>query len=234
MECDVFTLGEYFEAWNDNVYSFDENNFLFLNEIKANRNPFNLHPDTNDRIKKLTDCNKNQNFVVRLFLMDNYDKNILKLIVDHLRDLGFEFIALQRSIEEQLLSYCIAYTNFYDHNNNTFVANSTIINKVFINIAKIEPTIEHIARSNKNFNSNLNIIFGEEITDVKHVNYESLAKDLGNIYDKKIEIMGNKTIEGSHLNYILNKEKTMQLIQKYYGAKNNDNRFTSQIVSFVI
>lgn len=207
-------LGEYFEAWNDSIYALDQNKFLFMDKFILKKEPFNIHPLFDDRIKKIINSNKTQNIVLRLFLMDNYNKKTFKSIIDNLNADGFNFLTLYRSLEDQLLSYCIAYSNFA-RNKNTFAIDSVVVDKVFVNISKIESTIEYISRSNKNFSMNVKYIFEGKTLNVNHVKYESLANDIHKIYGIQIKIDGPKTVQGNHLDYILNKEETSRLINKY-------------------
>lgn len=207
-------LGEYVEAWNDSIYALDENKFLFMDKFISKKEPFNIHPLFDDRIKKIINSNKTQPFVLRLFLMDNYNKETFKSIIDNLNAAGFNFLTLYRSLEDQLLSYCIAYSNLA-RNKNTFIIDSAVVDKVFVNISKIESTIEHISRSNKKFSMNVKYIFEEKNLNVNHIEYESLVNDIHKIYGIKIETGGNKTVQGNHLDYILNKEETIRLINKY-------------------
>lgn len=211
---DALMLGEYFEAWNDSTYSLDEDGYLFRSKFTPKKESFNLHQSHFSRLRKIIESNKKQNFVLRMFLMDNYNKHILKFIIATLNNEGFNFLTLQRSLEDQLLSYCIAYTNF-SNGQDTFGIDSTVNNKIFVDVSKIEPTIEHISRSNKNFKTNLSILFKEKSININHIQYESIEDDLCNIFSRQLQVTGNKTIKGDHLSYILNKEETSNLIKKY-------------------
>ena len=70
-------LGEYFENWNRSEYiADDDNNIRFKNYASISSN-FKLFENIEQRLNLLKHTNINQSLTLRIFLMDQYDKDTL-------------------------------------------------------------------------------------------------------------------------------------------------------------
>ena len=135
--------------------------------------------------------------------MDQYDKNTLSKIMLELKNIGFEFITLTRTIKDQLLSYMIART----YVKNVFGINSEINEPVRINLNGLSTVLTHIHDSHLLWEKNLSIILHN--IEYQKVKYESIYSDMENIYNTKFNYQGKKSINTDPFDLILNKEEVM-------------------------
>jgi len=205
------SLGEYFENWNRNEYVIDDGNIRLKNSLSIRSN-FKLFDAFEKRLDLLKNTNINQPLTLRIFLMDEYDKNTLSKIIIELKNIGFEFITLTRDIEEQLLSYMIARTSV----KHVFGINSKINEPVHINFDTLGKVLTHIHDSHISWENNLSMI----LQDIEYhkVKYESIYLDMENIYNRKFKYLGEKSIKTDPFDLILNKEEVKGfLISKKSG-----------------
>jgi hypothetical protein len=203
-------LGEYFENWNRSEYVVDDN--IRLKNFASIPSNFKLFEGFEERLNLLKNTNINQSLTLRIFLMDQYDKNTLSKIVIELKNIGFEFITLTRNIEEQLLSYMIART----YVKNVFGINSEINEPVRINLNGLSKVLTHIHDSHLLWEKNLSTILHN--IEYQKVKYESIYSDMENIYNTKFNYQGKKSINVDPFDLILNKEEVMGfLVNKISG-----------------
>ena len=198
-----FKLGEYFENWNRSEYVTDDDNNIRLKNFASIPSNFKLFEGFEERLNLLKNTNINQSLTLRIFLMDQYDKNTLSKIIIELKNIGFEFITLTRNIEEQLLSYMIARTYVKD----VFGINSKINEPVHINLNRLSKVLTHIHDSHLLWESNLSIILNN--IEYQKVRYESIYSDMENIYNTTFKYLGEKSIKTDPFNLIINKEEVM-------------------------
>jgi hypothetical protein len=196
-------LGEYFENWNRSEYVADGDNNIRLKNFASVPSNFKLFEGFEERLNLLKNININQALTLRIFLMDQYDKNTLSKIILELKNIGFEFITLTRNIEEQLLSYMIART----YVKNVFGINSEINEPVYINLNGLSKVLTHIYDSHLLWEKNLSIVLKD--IEYQTVNYESIYSDMENIYNTKFNYSGKKSIKTDPFDLILNKEEVM-------------------------
>ena len=199
-------LGEYFENWNRSEYiADDDNNIRFKNYASISSN-FKLFENIEQRLNLLKHTNINQSLTLRIFLMDQYDKDTLSNIIIELKNIGFEFITLKRDIKEQLLSYMIART----YVKNVFGINSEINKPVYIDFIKLNKVLTHIYDSHLLWEKNLSVVLHN--IEYQKINYESIYVDMENIYNAKFKYQGEKSIKGDPFNLIINKEEVMSFL----------------------
>jgi hypothetical protein len=206
-----FKLGEYFENWNRNEYVSVNGNITLQNSLSIS-SKFKLFEDYEERLKILKNTNVNQSLTLRIFLMDEYDKNTLSKIIIELKNIGFEFLTLTRNIEEQLLSYMIARSSV----KKVFEINSKIHEPIHINLNMLDKVLTHIYDSHISWENNLSMI----LSDIEYhkVKYESIYLDMENIYNRKFKYLGEKSIKTDPFDFILNKEEVKGfLISKKSG-----------------
>ena len=199
-------LGEYFENWNRSEYIADVNNNIILNNFSSIPSNFKLFEGFKERLNLLKNTNINQSLTLRIFLMDQYDKDILSDIIIELKNIGFEFITLKRDIKEQLLSYMIART----YVKNVFRINSEINQPVYIDIAKLNKTLTHIYNSHLLWEKNLSVVLHN--IEYQTVRYESIHSDMENMYNTKFKYQGKKSIKGDPFDLIINKQEVMDFL----------------------
>ena len=214
LTCEInnaYNLGEFFEDWNRSEYIIDSNNNIHLkNFAMMMTSGFKIVDDFETRLVLLKKVDLNQPLTLRMFLMDHYDKDILFKIIVELKNMGFEFITLQRNIKEQLLSYMIANTHLYSNNKNVFSINQSISEPVTINLTKVKFPVNQIYNSSINWKINVSKVLYN--IDYKTVNYESVYSDMEKIYNKKFKYSGEKSIEGDPFDLILNKEEVTSFL----------------------
>ena len=198
-------LGEYFENWNRSEYVIEEDNIRFKNYASISSN-FKLFENFEQRLDLLKNTNINQSLTLRIFLMDQYDKDALSNIIIELKNIGFEFITLKRDIKEQLLSYMISRT----YVKNVFGINSEINQPVYIDIAKLNKALTHIYDSHLLWEKNLSVVLHN--IEYQTVRYESIHSDMENIYNTKFKYQGEKSIKGDPFDLIINKEEVMSFL----------------------
>ena len=198
-----FQLGEYFENWNRSEYVIDDDNNIRLKNFASIPSNFKLFEGFEERLNLLKNTNINQSLTLRIFLMDQYDKNTLSKIIIELKNIGFEFITLTRNIEEQLLSYMIARTYVKD----VFGINSEINDPVYINLNRLSKVLTHIHDSHLLWENNLSIILHN--IEYQKVRYESIYSDMENIFNTKFKYTGEKSIKTDPFDLIINKEEVM-------------------------
>jgi hypothetical protein len=201
-----FQLGEYFENWNRSEYVTDDNNNIILKNFASISSNFKLFEGFEERLNLLKNTNINQSLTLRIFLMDQYDKDILSNIIVELKNIGFEFITLKRDIKEQLLSYMIART----YVKNVFGINSEINQPVYINLIKLNKVLTHIYDSHLLWEKNLSAVLHN--IEYQTVRYESIHSDMENIYNTKFKYQGEKSIKGDPFDLIINKEEVMSFL----------------------
>ena len=205
-------LGEYFENWNRNEYMTDDDNNIRFKNYNSISSNFKLFENFQQRLDLLKNTNINQSLTLRIFLMDQYDKNTLSKIILELKNIDFEFITLTRNIKEQLLSYMIARTYAKD----VFGINSEINEPVHINIIKLNNVLTHIYDSHILWEKNLSVVLHN--IDYQKVRYESIYSDMENIYNTKFNYQGKKSIKADPFDLIINKEEVMGfLVNKISG-----------------
>jgi hypothetical protein len=207
-------LGEYFENWNRSEYVLD-NDKLILKNHGSVASPFKLFENVEERLELLKKINTNQSLTLRIFLMDNYDKEVLSKIIIELKSIGFEFLTLTRDIKEQLLSYMIVRTHA-NSGKNVFGINKEINEPVIINLTVLNNTLNQINNSHLLWGKNLSIILHD--IEYKTVRYESIYSDMENIYNTKFKYLGKKSINVDPFDLIINKEEvTGFLVSKISG-----------------
>jgi len=196
-------LGEYFENWNRSEYIADEDNNIRFKNYASISSDFKLFENVEQRLDLLKHTNINQSLTLRIFLMDQYDKDTLSNIIIELKNIGFEFITLTRDIKEQLLSYMIART----YVKNVFGINSEINQQVTIDLIKLNKVLTHIYDSHLRWEKNLSVV----LHNIKYqtVNYESIYSDMENIYNTKFKYQGEKSIKDDPFDLIINREEVM-------------------------
>ena len=199
----AFSLNEYFENWNQSEYVLDPSNTISLRQFNTILTLFSKTPNFEEKLDLLKQVNINQPLVLRIFLMDHYNKDDLMKIILGLNHIGFEFITLTRDIEEQLLSYMIART----YVKNVFGINSEINDPVHININKLSKVLTQIYDSHLLWENNLSMLLRN--VEHKQVKYESIYSDMENIYNTKFKYLGKKSIKNDPFDLILNKEEVM-------------------------
>jgi hypothetical protein len=196
-------LGEYFENWNRSEYVVDNENNIRLKNFASISSNFKLFEGFEERLNLLKNTNINQSLTLRIFLMDQYNKNTLSKIIIELKNIGFEFITLTRDIKEQLLSYMVAKT----YVKNVFGINSEINEPVQINLNYLHNVLNQIYVSHLLWEKNLSAVLHN--IEYQKVKYESIYLDMENIYNTKFKYLGKKSINGDPFNLILNKEEVM-------------------------
>jgi predicted DNA-binding protein YlxM (UPF0122 family) len=199
-------LGEYFENWNRSEYIIDEYNTIRLKNFASIPTNFQLFEGFEERLNLLKNTNTNQSLTLRIFLMDQYNKDTLSNIIIELKNIGFEFITLKRDIKEQLLSYMVART----YVKNVFGINSGINQPVYINLIKFNKVLTHIYDSHLLWEKNLSLVLHN--IEYQKVNYESIHVDMENIYNTKFKYQGEKSIKGDPFDLIINKEEVMDFL----------------------
>jgi hypothetical protein len=201
-----YQLGEYFENWNRSEYITDNDNNIQLKNYASISSNFKLFEGFEERLNLLRNTNINQSLTLRIFLMDQYDKNILAKIIIELKNIGFEFITLKRNIKEQLLSYMIARTYI----KNVFGINSKINESVYIDFTKLTKVLTHIYDSHILWEKNLSVVLHN--IEYQTVRYESIYSNMENIYNTKFKYQGEKSIKGDPFDLIINKEEVMSFL----------------------
>ena len=207
-----FKLGEYFENWNRSEYVADNENNIRLKNFASISSNFKLFENFEQRLNLLKNTNINQSLTLRIFLMDQYDRDTLSNIILELKNINFEFITLTRNIKEQLLSYMIARTYVKD----VFGINSEIDEPVYINIIKLNKVLTHIYDSHLLWEKNLSAVLHN--IEYQKVRYESIYSDMENIYNTTFNYQGKKSIKADPFDLIINKEEVMGfLVNKISG-----------------
>lgn len=199
-------LGEYFENWNRSEYITDLDNNIILKNFASIPTGFKLFEGFKERLDLLKNTNINQPLTLRIFLMDQYDKDILSNIIIELKNIGFEFITLKRDIKEQLLSYMIARS----YVKNVFRINSEINQPVYIDLRKLNKALTHIYDSHLLWEKNLSVVLHN--IEYQTVNYESIHSDMENIYNTKFKYQSEKSIKGDPFDLIINKQEVMDFL----------------------
>jgi hypothetical protein len=199
-------LGEYFENWNRSEYITDLDNNIILKNFASIPTGFKLFEGFKERLDLLKNTNINQPLTLRIFLMDQYDKDILSNIIIELKNIGFEFITLKRDIKEQLLSYMIARS----YVKNVFRINSEINQPVYIDLTKLNKVLTHIYDSHLLWEKNLSVVLHN--IEYQTVNYESIHSDMENIYNTKFKYQSEKSIKGDPFDLIINKQEVMDFL----------------------
>jgi hypothetical protein len=202
----AFSLNEYFENWNQSEYVLDTSNTIFLRQFNMIPSSFNITLNFEEKLDLLKQVNINQPMILRIFLMDHYNKDDLMKIISELNNIGFEFITLTRDIKEQLLSYMIVRT----YVKNVFGINSEISDPVHININDLRKVLTQIYISHLLWENNLSILLRN--VEHKQVKYESIYSDMENIYNTKFKYLGKKSIKGDPFDLIINKKEVMNFL----------------------
>jgi hypothetical protein len=204
-------LGEYFENWNRHEYFLDNDTLRLKNTHKI-ISTLMICKNFEERLDLLKKVNKNQSFTLRLFLMDNYDKEVLSKIIVELKNIGFEFLTLTRNISDQLLSFMIARETSRGKSDITtvFRINNEINEPVYINLNALNYTLNQIYSSHLKWEKNLSTILHN--IEYQKVKYESIYEDMENIYNRKFNYVGKKTINGDPFDLIINKEEVMSFL----------------------
>jgi hypothetical protein len=196
-------LGEYFENWNRSEYIADDDNNIKFKNYASISSDFKLFEHIEQRLNLLKHTNINQSLTLRIFLMDQYDKDTLSNTIIELKNIGFEFITLKRDIKEQLLSYMIART----YVKNVFGINSEINQPVYIDLIKLNKVLTHIYASHLLWEKNLSAVLHN--IEYKTVRYESIHSDMEQIYNTKFKYLGEKSIKSDPFDLIINREEVM-------------------------
>lgn len=205
-------LGEYFEAWNQNKFIIADGN-LCLDSIGTKNSSFGIGEDYLERLDLLSQANHTQPVVLRLFLLEKYNKQELTTIVRGLNSINFKFICLQRKpLIDQLLSYIIAIHYRVYLKTSVFPINSDISTPVTIDIPFTRKVIGTMYPSILNFNKNVNDILGN--IPKYDIEYSSIYEDLGRLYDTEFHKTGTKSIEGNPFDLIINKDEVTDLLKE--------------------
>lgn len=208
----AFSLDEYLEKWHESHYKLDENKNISLIRHIHITSPFIMREDVAKRIDFLKQINKDQPLTLRLFLMDNYDKAILKNIMTELKGIGFEFIALYRdAIMDQLLSFMLAYSWTGLKKEMVFHLNTVIDKPIHINLTPaLRERLSVIKTSSVHWDRNVSVVLDN--IPFERVSYETMYADMEKIYQRKFNYSGNKTITVDPMDLILNKEEVMDFL----------------------
>jgi len=198
----AYMLGEFFENWNgDSQYEIDINNNIYMKEFVLKPSPFKLTNGLKERLDILKKTDPKQALTLRIFLMNHYDKLELSNLIIELKNMGFEFITLERNLKDQIISYMLACTH------NMFDINSTINDPIKVNISKLYTTLRQISDSNIHWGNNVDAILGN--ISYKKIRYETIYSDMEEAYDRKFKYSGVKTLKGDPFDLIINKEEVM-------------------------
>jgi LPS sulfotransferase NodH len=203
-------LGEYFEKWNQSEYLIINNQVKSIVK-KDKRSDYGIDDNYESRLSTLE--NINQNITLRLFCLFSYDIKKMQFIIEQLITQGFNFVILSRNNKkQQVLSWLIArsYTDHYSK--NVFGANSIIDKPVEIDLKLYNNTIVNFMLTYRYWDSIIEVLMNK-ITP-KKVIYETIYEDLSNYYGKTFDRIGNKTVVGNHLDYIINKDEVAEYLDK--------------------
>lgn len=203
-------LGEYFENWNQTEYFLDSAKWLHLKKISEQLSPYMIKKDYKEYISLLKQTNLRQSLVLRLFLIDYYDKDVLLEIITNLKNLGFEFIALHRNLKDQILSWMIAHSYRVIKDRDVFSINKLVDEPVNIDIKLLSNILDILVTSSKNWEDNLSIILKN--VDYTKIKYENIYNDMENYFNIKLNYNGVKSINGDPLDFILNKEEVVDFL----------------------
>lgn len=220
-----FFLGEYFENWNRSVFSLDADHNISLKSFEGIASPFLLFNEIEERLALLKKVNVNQSLSLRIFLMDHYDKDILRNLMLELKNLGFEFITLYRDVKEQLLSYIIARAYEHSKNKNVFGINNEINEPVFVKLTRMTQVLGEIYHSSINWESNVSLILND--IEYQKVNYASIYNDMEKIYNTKFKYLGEKSIKTDPFDLMINKKEVMNFLVTNYSGLWASSRFTN-------
>lgn len=197
-----FDIGELFESHHISTYDFDDNNNL--TNINFTRNPtptgWKLYNKDDYRLDVLQRINKNQSVSIKLFLFNHYNKTALYRIIATLKTLNFKFVALKRSLPDQLLSYIVA-----DHWKNSLHKNVFPINRVVegkshvILTDGIKRICSQITESNNDFDYNLRTISASIGFYAVPIIYESIIDQCADLLKYSIMYEGVKTLDDPKL-----------------------------------
>lgn len=211
-----YDLGEFFEGWNNSEYKIYDNNIQLENFITNFNVGFSINKNYKNRLKLLSNTNRNFPINLRLFLMNKYDKNILQEIIDCLHKNNFTFISLYRNVIDQLLSFMIASSYQSTFKKNIFTINSVADKKIFVNVIKLEPVLQHIYDSNLNFENNLKKLFSN--ISIKKIDYENITDDFSKlVVNKKYNYKGEKTVQGNYFDIIQNEKEVKNFIKEKFN-----------------
>jgi hypothetical protein len=203
-------LGEYFENWNQSEYVLAVNNKLYLKKFNQQPSGLMIRENYKEYISLLKKADSTQSLVLRLFLIDYYDKDILIEIITDLKNLGFEFLALHRDIKDQLISYMIALTYKMSKNKDVFSINRIIDEPVNIDLDSLSVILDILVTSSKNWGNNLSTVLKN--VEYKNIKYENIYQDIENHFNSKITYKGLKSIKGDPLDLILNKKEVIDYL----------------------
>ena len=209
----AISLGEYFESWNQYKYTVVDGKLTPLDNTAVNA-VFGINDNYLERLGILEQADINQPMVLRLFLLEKYDKNVLSTIIHKLHELNFNFVCLKRKpIIDQLLSYLIALHYKMHLKMNVFAINSNINIPVSLDILFAKKILGMLYPSLVNFDKNVNSIMGD--IPKHNIEYDSIYEDLGRLYNTEFHQSGTKSIQGNPLDLIINKNEVIDLLKEY-------------------
>lgn len=206
----AYMLGEYFENWNISKYGFDDNNNIYVIEPNMMACKLKIKESFKANINLLSKANSNQPLTLRIFLMDYYKKDTLLTIVNELKNLGFEFVTLTRDKKDQLLSFMITVSYQTFKNKNVFGINSSITEPIHVDLNLLDNVFNGLVNSFQNWENNLSTI----LTDVNYqkIQYDTMYKDMEQLYNTNFKYHGKKSINGDPLDLILNKDEVLKFL----------------------
>lgn len=204
-------LGEYFENWNRSRFELDSNNNLTQTAFIRISSKLDIADNLNDRLDLLTRVNPTNPLVLRIFLMDDYDKDNFAQILKCLQDLGFEFIVLSRNIKDQVLSFMIALSYKVFKNKNVFGINIEINESVFVDLQLLGPIFDNLIKTCVNWQNNLSSVIKD--LPYQSVEYETIVQDLENIYKTTFSYQGKKSITVPYMDLINNKDEVTNYLR---------------------
>lgn len=197
-----FDIGELFESHHISTYDFDDNDNL--THINFERNPvptgWKLYDKDEYRLDILRRINIKQPVSIKLFLFNHYNKTKLYRIIETFKSLNFKFVALKRSLPDQLLSYIVA-----DHWKNGLHQNVFPINRVVegkshvILTSGIRKICSQITESNNDFDDNLRSISNNIGFYAAPILYESMFDQCADLLKYKLVHQGVKTLDDPQL-----------------------------------
>jgi hypothetical protein len=205
-------FGEYFENWNQSEYVLDTNKKLHFKKFVTQPSSYMIKENYKEYIGLLKQANLTQSLVLRLMLIDYYDKDILIEIITDLKNLGFEFITLHRDLKEQLISYMIALSYKASKDKDVFGINKVIDESVNIDLNSLDVMLNMLVTSSKNWGNNLSTVLKN--VEYKNIKYENIYQDLENYFNTKLNYTGIKSIKGDPLDLILNKTEVIDYLSR--------------------
>jgi hypothetical protein len=203
-------FGEYFENWNQSEYVFDLNKRLYLKKFITQSSKLMIRENYKEYIRLLNQTNSTQSLVLRLFLLDYYNKDMLIEIITDLKNLGFEFLTLHRDLKDQLLSFMIAHSYKVVKNKDLFSINKIADEVVNIDLDSLSIDLDNLITSSKKWEDNVSTVLKN--VGYKNVKYENIYQDMEGIFNTTFNYKGVKSINVDPLDLILNKTEVVEFL----------------------